>query len=236
VAARLADRIVCVCPSQQRSAAALAGPARVVVVANGIDRPGPPDAAARERQRRELGVAPPHPAVGGGGRYSPQKGDVYFVGAARRVAARVPQARFVMVGAGEIQRPIARLVAASGVPERFVLAGPRDDVPDLLGALDVFVLPSLWEGLPYALLEAMAAGNAVVASAVGGVPDVIQDGTSGLLVPPGDPAALAAAMLKLLESEAQRAKMGRCAREVVATRYRIEDMLDRIAALYEGRL
>ena len=103
-------------------------------------------------------------------------------------------------------------------------------------SLDLVVFPSLWEGLPYALLEAMAAGKTVIASRVGGMADVLQDGVNGILVPPRDPAALAEAMTKALENEPQRSKIGGYARETVTSRYRIEKMIDRLGAVYEGRL
>jgi glycosyltransferase involved in cell wall biosynthesis len=255
-AARFTDRLVCVCPSQKPIAETLIDPARVVVIENGIGQPtssadqygghyaarrtpdeGPPvllPHQARTQQRRELGVKPGNLVVGVIGRFTRQKGHSYFIEAARRVAARQPAARFLLVGDGELRETIERQITAAGLQSRCLLVGAREDVPELLPVFDVVVLPSLWEGLPYVLLEAMAAGKAVVATRVGGMPDVIQEGQSGLLVPPADSAALAAALVKVLENEELRSKMGNSAREVLRHRCHIEEMIGQLTRMYEG--
>ena len=234
LAAKWADRLICVCPSQQPLAAALGGAERVVVIENGIECP--PRAGATARGRQEFGFGAEHLVTGVIGRFAPQKGLVYFVEAARQVAARRPEARFLLVGDGELRPNIEAQIGATGLKDRFVITGRRADVPDIMLSLDLVVFPSLWEGLPYALLEAMAAGKTVIASRVGGMADVLQDGVNGILVPPRDPAALAEAMTKALENEPQRSKIGGYARETVTSRYRIEKMIDRLGAVYEGRL
>jgi glycosyltransferase involved in cell wall biosynthesis len=234
-AARFCDRMVCVCSGQRETAVSLVGPARVAVVENGIDRLAPPDAAAREDCRRRLGLRPGDLVAGVVGRFTSQKGQLDFVEAARHVAAGAARARFMLVGDGELRRPIESAIEAAGLGDRFVLIGSRADVSDVLPAFDVLVLPSLWEGLPYVLLEGLRAGRAVVATRTGGMADALRDGVNGLLVPPGDPAALAAAMLKLLENDTLRSMMGEHARETVASRYRMEDMMAALAALYEGQ-
>ena len=236
LAARWCDRIVCVCPSQRALAESLTEPARVVVIENGIAARPPRDAAERRRRRRELGLAPDVPVVGVIGRFTLQKGQADFVAAARQVAARLPETRFVLAGDGELKPRLERMILAAGLKDRFTLVEAREDGPELLPVLDVAALPSLWEGLPYVLLDAMAAERAVVASRVGGMSDVIEDGVDGLLVPPKDPAALAEAMMKLVDNEELRSKMGKHARETVMSRYGIDKMIGRLAALYEGAL
>lgn len=235
-AARLTDVLVCVCPSQRPQAQALVGPARTVVVENGTAEAPVFDAATAERCRSALGFDEGARVAGVIGRLTRQKGQLDFVAAARLVAERMPAARFLLVGDGALRGEIERAVAAAGLAARFVITGSLARIEDALAAMDVIVMPSLWEGLPYAMLEAMAAGKAVVATRVGGLPDVIVDGVSGLLVQPRDAPALAAAMLKVLENAEQRSTIGLAAQRTLAGRYRLDDMIERLEAVYEGRL
>ena len=172
--------------------------------------------------------------VGAVGRLTPQKGPAYFIEAARLVAARVPQVRFIFVGDGPLRAALERQIAAAGLTGRVVLSGARDESADLVGLLDVVVLPSLWEGLPYVLLDALAAGKAVVATRVGGIPDIMVDGVNGLLAPSRDAAALADAVLKLLENAPLRATIGEQARKTAAARPGLGMMVARLSEVYEG--
>ena len=201
-------------------------------VFSGIDL-SPYDEAIRRRDetRRKLGVAPDDLLVGGVGRLEPVKGFPYFVGVARKVIEAVPQARFILAGSGsqfghirELARPIA---------DRFQLLGLREDVPDLMAAMDVFVLPSLNEGMGRVLLECGAAGTPAVATAVGGVPDVLDDGETGVLVRPGHEEALVRAVVDLAADPERRQTLGANARAKVVPAYGIERMVERVEALYE---
>jgi len=129
-------------------------------------------------------------------RLHPQKGLEYLLEA----ATRLPDVRFLVAGDGQERSALERKASALGVDNRLEFLGERDDVPALLKAADVFVLPSLYEGLPVSVLEAMAAGTPVVATAVGGTTEAVVDGESGILVPPRDPNALANAIRDLLSS------------------------------------
>jgi glycosyltransferase involved in cell wall biosynthesis len=196
---------------------------RVVVIRNAVrtgrfDRPDP---AARETICR-LFARPPAVVVAAAGRLSPEKGFGYLIEAARRLAADHPAAGFVVFGAGVLREALARHIAAAGLEGRFVLAGFRDDLDRLLPAADVLALPSLTEGLPNVVLEAMAAGVAVVASRVGGVPEVMDDGATGYLVPPADPAVLADRLGRLLRSEQERRALGAAGRRRVARHFTFE--------------
>ncbi|MEI8139236.1 MAG: glycosyltransferase family 4 protein [bacterium] len=235
-AAHFTDRIICVCPSQRVTAQQLTNPAHVVVIENGIDASPPPNVEERDRRQRELGIGTGCLVAGMVGRFTLQKGHVHFVAAAQQVAARLPDVRFILVGAGELKERIERNIAAAGLQERFILLGAREDVPDLVPLFDVVVLPSLWEGLPYTLLEAMAAGKPVIASSVAGMADVIKNGDNGFLVFSEDSTALADAMLKLLENGKLRSTMGNRARESLRHRCRLEDMIELLSSVYEGRL
>ena len=173
--------------------------------------------------------------VGSVTRLSPQKAPLDFVAAAAQVAARRPDVHFVVVGDGPLRAEVEAQVAAAGLAGRFHLTGLRRDVPDLLHSFDVFVLTSLWEGLPRVLIQAMAAGLAVVATAVDGNAEAVEDGVNGFLTPPGDPQALAAALLRLLGDPALAGQMGAAGRER-ADEFGARKMVDDIAALYEALL
>jgi glycosyltransferase involved in cell wall biosynthesis len=123
-----------------------------------------------------------------------------------------------------------------GLADVVTFAGIRSDVPQILAALDVFVLPSLWEGMPNAILEAMAAGLPVVATAVGGTPEVVADGKTGLLVPSHNPAAMAEAMERLLRSPDLRHRMGQAGREQVLQHFTVERMVAQTQKLYQQLL
>jgi glycosyltransferase involved in cell wall biosynthesis len=137
------------------------------------------------------------PLIGTVARLKPEKGVRYFVEAAARIAKLHPEARFLVIGDGPERDALSALASRLGVPVWFL--GARGDVPEFVGFLDVFVLPSLSEGTPLVTLEAMSAGVPIVATNVGGVPYQITDGRDGLLVPPRDPEAIATAVLRLIE-------------------------------------
>jgi glycosyltransferase involved in cell wall biosynthesis len=168
-------------------------------------------------------------------RLSPQKAPLDFVKAVARVAEQRPDVHFVVVGDGPLRTEVEARIVAAGLADRIHLTGLRRDVPDLLHSFDVFALTSLWEGLPRVLPQAMAAGLAVVATAVDGNAEAVEDGVSGLLTPPGDPQALAVALLRLLDNPVLAAEMGAAGRERSAE-FGARKMVDDIAALYEALL
>jgi glycosyltransferase involved in cell wall biosynthesis len=204
---------------------------RPEVVVHGLDagRPAPlPRAAALAA----LGLDPGGPVVGTVGNLTAKKDHATLVAAMARLADERPDARVVVVGAGPLEADLRAQVARSGLGDRVTLAGSRGDVAEILGAFDVFVLSSRVEGLPIALLEAMAAARPCVATAVGGIPEVIGDGVDGLLVPPGDPEALAGAVAKLLADPDRRADLG--ARAAARARdFDIAAAVRRLEAVYE---
>lgn len=166
----------------------------------------------RDAARRGLGLPPDAPVVGMVACLKPQKAPLDFVDVAARVARERPDARFFLAGDGELRPQVEAAVAAAGLQPRFALLGWRRDVPALLGALDVLVLTSRWEGLPRVCPQAMAAGRPVVATAVDGTPEAVVDGRNGFLVPPGDTAGAARAVLRLLADPALRAAQGAAGR------------------------
>jgi glycosyltransferase involved in cell wall biosynthesis len=166
---------------------------------------------ARAAARSRLGLAPEARVIGSVGNFTAKKDQatlVQAVGSLPHAAGSGVAAVLVLVGMGPLEHDLRAQAAALGIAERVVFAGSRDDVFALLPAFDVFALSSRFEGLPIALLEAMATGVAPVATRVGGIPEVITDGQDGLLVAPGDPGALSAALAKLLDDDALRAEVG----------------------------
>jgi glycosyltransferase involved in cell wall biosynthesis len=165
-------------------------------------------------------------------RLEPQKGlDVLL-----RAAAELPEPVFVIAGEGSQRTALEAQAAALGLGDRVIFAGLRHDVPELLGACDAFVLPSLYEGTSLALLEAMAAGKAIVSTEIGGTNELIVQGDSGLLVPAGDASALASAVRRVLEDEALRAALGARARERAGRHFSPDAKAGRVVGIYEHLL
>jgi glycosyltransferase involved in cell wall biosynthesis len=161
-----------------------------------------------------------------------EKSHETLIAAAEMLARDYPDLRFQLVGGGPRRAELEAFAAARGVASQIEFLGHREDVPALLAEADAFVLPSRSEAFPNGAIEAMAAGLPVVASAVGGLLDLIDDGRTGRLVPPGDPEALAAAMRRLIEQPAEAEAMGRAARAVALTQYSFERMVGGFETLY----
>jgi glycosyltransferase involved in cell wall biosynthesis len=199
-----------------------------------------PTPATREALRRELGTGPGDLLIGTVGRLvEPKKGIPVFLAAARRMADSLPAARFVIVGEGPARQRLEALATREGVGHRTVFTGLRRDIPRLMHALDLFVQPSNWEGFGLTLVEAMSAGVPVVATRVGGVPEVVIDGVTGLLVPPAEPETLASACLTLLSDPLLAARFGEAGRERARAEFPIDRLVAETAELYgelhEGR-
>ena len=201
------------------------------------DRPAPA-AGARDRARRALGIPPDATVVGAVGRLTYQKAPEDFLTALRELGrartAGQPDLLGVWVGGGDLAERIGGL-AQSGPGPRVVLAGERADVQELLPAFDVFALPSRYEGLPTVIVEAMACGIPVVATAVNSVADLVVPGETGLLVPPQRPDQLADAVGYLLNSPETAARMAATARERLGERYSVDALRDALVAAYTGQ-
>jgi L-malate glycosyltransferase len=165
-----------------------------------------------------------------------EKAHEVLLAAAAQLRPRHPHLRFVVAGDGPRAEELRTLAVTLGVETQVTFLGHREDVPALLAAADVFVLPSRSEAFPNGAVEAMAAGLPVVASRVGGLLDLVDDGRTGLLVTPGDPAALAAALESLVLSPARAAALGASAREVVSRRYSFDRMVQGFEDLYLSHL
>jgi glycosyltransferase involved in cell wall biosynthesis len=199
-----------------------------------------PDRRDSAAVRTSFGFPPAAPVVAVFARLTRIKGVEYFLEAAAMLKARFEEARFLIVGEDFYEDHRAGLEALArtlGLDSRVVFAGFREDVPDLLREVAVSVLPSLGgEGLPNVVLEAMAAGVPVVATRVGGTPELIEDGIQGLLVPPRDPGALALAIGSLLAEPRRRRSMGQAGRERAGKEFSIEAGVHATETLYERLL
>jgi glycosyltransferase involved in cell wall biosynthesis len=212
-------------------------PERIILIPNGVRVPrGPGDAVAAARMRRELGIAPGCALIGSVGRVVAAKGYENMLAALPGLLRKHPGLRWLVVGDGDERERLQRLAAERGLGEVVVWAGMRDDVPDLLQAMDLWVMSSLREGLPVALLEAMAAGLPIVATSVGGIPDAVTDGREARLVPPGDARALGDAIAACLDDPDLAARLGRRAQQRVREQYSIESVARRIETVYREEI
>jgi glycosyltransferase involved in cell wall biosynthesis len=206
-------------------------PGSIEVVYNGVELDG---ARRASDLRGELGIPADAPLVGEIGRLCDVKGQRELI----QALAQLPDVHLLLVGkdleqGGAFQAELERDATRLGVRERVVFAGHRDDARAVLGELDVVALPSWTEGLPVVVLEAMAQGRPVVATPVGGTPEVVEDGRTGVLVPPRDPRALAEAVGRLLADPDLRQRMGAAGRARVAERFSPESMTTRVLAIYD---
>lgn len=238
IAGRLTDMLVCTCEGEREIALRhrIVPPGRAAIVRTGVDltRFHPqPDA---HRIRQQLDLPERHRVVGTVGAIVEQKGHRTLVESAPLVIEAMPHTTFLIVGSGPLRGELEARVAELGLGRRFRFLGHRDDVPRVLAALDLFVMPSLWEGMPYALIEAMAVGTPVVGSDIPGIADVIEAHRTGWLTPPGDPAALAETIRAALADEGKSAMMAEAAREVVVREHSRERMLASLANAYERLL
>ena len=201
VLARTADRLVAVSARVREDLVRLkvASADRISIVEPGLDlAPMIRSRQDRGALRRELGLDPDVPLVGIVGRLAPVKNHALFLAAAAALSAVRPDLHFVVVGDGELGPDIRARARGLGLSSRLTFTGWRHDLPRVYSDLDVLVSCSKNEGTPFAIIEAMAAGCPVVATAVGGVPDLLDDQVTGLLVPPGQPVPLVAAILRLV--------------------------------------
>jgi glycosyltransferase involved in cell wall biosynthesis len=214
-------------------------PGKIVVIENGIDtgRYENPDNAGVERARGELGLAPCDRVVSMIAALRPEKAHEALLEAAGIMARRRSDLslKFLVVGGGPRRGEIERLVADGGLRKTVLLAGERDDVPEILRLSGALVLPShaAVETLPLVVLEAMAAGVPVVASAVGSVPEIIESGKNGLLIPPADPVGLSEALCHIFDERENTQRMIERARDTVRQRYTVEKMLRGYVDLFD---
>lgn len=205
---------------------------KAIVIPNGVDLARFAVGRTKDAIRRTLGLPIGAPLVGTIGRLNRQKGHETLLRAFAQMKARVPDAQLVLVGEGELHDHLQRIAARLGVTGVVRFLGSRSDVPELLAALDVFVLSSLWEGLPLVLLEAMAAGTPIVATNVGGVREVLNDGTEAMVVRAGDADSLAHAMGRLVTDPVTAMRLCKNALARVRDDFNVQKMVREHETLY----
>ena len=209
----------------------IAQPERIRAVISPIDPVPPVSEGSRRAARRALGIPDDAKVIGTAARLAVQKAPLDMV---RAVAAlRRPDVYMVWLGGGHLRAKTERLIEAEGLTGRFLLAGDRNDVADLLPAFDVFALSSLWEGLPCSVVEAMTCGIPVVATAVNSVPEVVVSGRTGLVARPGDPASLTRALAYVLDHPTHAAQMAAAAQAQIRHQFRPELMGEELMEVYE---
>jgi glycosyltransferase involved in cell wall biosynthesis len=176
----------------------------------------------------------PHhaPVIGNVAALVPHKGQRYLIDAAHLVVREVPDARFVILGEGELREHLEKQVRDHHLEKHVLLPGFRMDVLGCLKGFDIFVMSSVTEGLGTSLLDAMACARPIVATTVGGIPEVVQDGETGLLVPPRNARAMASAIVALLKDPERRRRMGRAGLNRLRGRFTVERMVAETAQVY----
>jgi glycosyltransferase involved in cell wall biosynthesis len=184
------------------------------------------------RVREGLGIEPEEQVVSIVGRLSPEKGHIYLFQAIKKILAALPKTRLLVIGDGPLREKLEILSVSLGLGSAVSFLGFRQDVVALMKISDMMVLPSLREGLPNVILEALALAKPVVATQVGGIPEIIRDGETGLLVPPKDPERLAEALLHLLRNPEKGKEFGERGKAIVTQEFNVETMVHKIAEVY----
>ncbi|MCI5147395.1 MAG: glycosyltransferase family 1 protein, partial [Candidatus Electrothrix sp. AR3] len=231
---RFFPKIIAVSPEvQQLMRRYLISDKKMQVITNGIDmHEFRKDKSIRKKIRQELGIGLGILLIGSFGRISPEKGQKYFIAAAAQVLKKIPDARFLILGDGFQGDEMKAYAASIGIADSMTFLGFRKNIAEFYSALDLFVLPSLLEGTPMALLEAMSTELPVVATRVGGVGRIIRDGENGVLVSSANIEELARAMTQLLQNPVEAKKMAEDALQTIAERYSSQKMTDACMDLY----
>jgi glycosyltransferase involved in cell wall biosynthesis len=212
-----------------------ANPEKIAVIYNAVDFSQAQPATPRSTTRQALGIPGEAPLAGIIARLTEQKGHRYLLDALAATPA-LAGVHLLIIGGGALRDELGRAVENLGLSARVHFAGPRRDLGDLLAAMDVFVMPSLWEGLPLSLVLAMGAAVPVVATAVAGIPEVVDSGRTGLLVPPGDAAALGAALARVFGDPAFRQQIATAGQASVLPRFGVDRYVHAIVGLYDELL
>ncbi len=212
----------------------VARPEKIVKIYSGIEleKFQPATEAARNRIRKQWGLKKNHKVMGIVSKLWEGKGHADLLRAFAEIRKEIPQARLVIVGEGDLRASLEHQASELKIGDSVIFTGFRDDIPDIVSMLDVAVLPSLFEGMGRVLLEAMAMERPVVASRVGGIPDLVDHGVNGLLVPPEDAGELAAAIKKILLDPQLGREMGRAGQKKVSEQFSADYMAQAIERVY----
>ncbi|SHG98912.1 Glycosyltransferase involved in cell wall bisynthesis [Desulforamulus hydrothermalis Lam5 = DSM 18033] len=230
--ARFTDKIITVSDALKQELMEMEGlPAKqITTIYNGIETDRFNTKVDVKTVRRRLNIPELGQLVGTVARLAPQKGVSYFLKAASLL--KDYQVNFLVVGDGPLADELKQEACELGLQGRVIFAGQRDDIAEIMALLDIFVLPSVTEGLPLTILEAMAAGKPVVATRVGGVPEAIVEGKTGLLVAPKDPEALAVALAELIGERDRLQRLGNNGQKYVQEKFTVQNMVEKTMTLY----
>lgn len=237
IASKFRKKIICVSNLDRESALKrrLCKPEKLITIHNGIDIANLqflPISVARQR----LNLLPRNQIIGTIAYLYPNKGIRFFIAAAARILKQYPATQFVVLGTGEQQKNLQKFIEKLQISKKFFLLNPSGFSPaSYLSAFDIFVLPSLKEGFPYTILEAMAAGKPIVASSVGGIPEMLTDGTEGLLVKPGNDETLVQSLSRLIRDPGLAKKMGQQAQKKIL-HFTLRKMIDQTRHVYQELL
>jgi len=210
-------------------------PKKIMVIPNGIDGSAYSISLDKQNKRKELSIIKNGPIIGIGVRLCEQKGITYLLNSMPQILKSFPDCALVIAGSGPLELELKKECKELGIQSDVFFIGMRLDIPELLKLFDVYVLPSLWEGLPMVLLEAMAAECPIAATDVGGVSSVIKSGETGLLVKPKDPPAITAAIIQLLTDTSLRKKIILNALNLFRSRFEARRMTEEYEKLYLGQ-
>ena len=232
---RIPDQLVAVSDRQRETILEYhrLDPGRIKTIYNGVEpNTARQDASIRQKHRQALGIPPDAVLVGSVSVLSEQKGLSYFLQAAQTIHQQKPEVRFVVVGGGPLEESLRREAVDRGIGSVVQFTSWRTDVPELLGALDIWVMSSLWEAMPVALLEAMATQLPIVATDVGQNRSIVQDQVAALIVPPRDQSAIAAAVIELIDKPERAAALAQAAFCRVRKDYTTARMIEQYEDLY----
>jgi glycosyltransferase involved in cell wall biosynthesis len=232
--ALFSTKIICVSEHDRQLALkfGVAPQEKLTVIYNGLDPSPFASLTDRNELRRELELSPSERIITTVGRLAPPKDLETLLAACERL--EYPSWRLLILGDGPLRSRVARAIRTKGLRNYVTLLGERRDVPRFLKASDIFVLSSRWEGLPLVVIEAMLAGLPVVATRVGGIPELVEDGVTGLLVPPQDPRALHRALAQLLSDPELCERLGNSGQRRALERFTVERMIAQVRALYRA--
>lgn len=232
---KITDRFVAVSDAVGRYTSKIEwiGSKKLEKIYNGINMESFTNLPEKAKTRKELGFTYNVSLVATVGRLTDQKGVDIFIRSCMEISRQYKRVRFIIVGEGPCRKDLENLVEDLGMEEEIEFWGARHDIPKILSALDIMVVPSRWAGFELTLAEAMAAGVPVVASKVGPIPEVIADGETGILVPAEDPKALADAVIQLLGDSSLRKRMGEAGKKRVLEKFTVQKMVSQYEALYE---
>ena len=209
---------------------------RVVKIYNGIEVNEYHPTQMKTGMRDQWGVARSAPLIGAIGRMVWQKGFEYFIQSAPNILEVIPEARFLLIGDGPLRADLEGLARELNIHDRVIFTGFRSDIPELLSAVDILVVPSLLEGFPMIMLEAMAMAKPIVATQIEGITEQISAGEDGILVPPKDPNTLAAEVLRLAQDKELSSRLGAAARRKVERCFSVEKMIKETEKVYLSHL